>query len=415
MDIKLKKKPWYVRYRYYILAGILFFAFVVYAIVLLLSPRRLRVNANLVEIEEVKDDYFLEFIDVEGVVQPILTIKVNALESGFVDRVVAEEGSMVEVGDTILVLSNPELIRSIDDDYDTWANNQRNYRQQEIEMEQKSINLRQQALDARHQMLRLDKSLTQSREEYKMGIKSKAELEVAEEEYQYQVQKTRLQMQSLKHDSVATRLRSEMVRANHEAEKKKLVRSSHRVDNLVVRATMAGQLSYVGVTPGQQVPTGASVAEIKVLSNYKVHTMVGEYYIDRITTGLAANVQFQNRKFPLQVSHIVPEVKQRQFDVDLVFTGKMPDNVRIGKSYRVQMELGKPEKAVIIPRGNFYQATGGEWIYVLSQDGKKADKVNIEIGRQNPLYYEIISGLKPGDRVIITGYDEFGDVEELIL
>ena len=258
-------------------------------------------------------------------------------------------------------------------------------------------------------------SLAQSREEYKMGIKSKAELEVAEEEYQYQVQKSRLQMQSLRHDSVATRLRSEIVRANHEAENKKLMRSSSRVENLVVRATVAGQLSYVGATPGQQVPMGSSVAEIKVLSQYKVHTSVSEYYIDRIHTGLPANVKCQDKKFPLQISHVVPEVKDRQFGVDLVFSGKNPDNLHLGKSYRVQMELGKPEHAIIIPRGDFYATTGGKWIYRLSPDGKTARKVEVEIGRQNPQYYEVLSGLKPGDKVIVTGYDKFGEIEELLL
>lgn len=415
MDFLLEKKPWYVRYRYYIVAGVVFTVFAIYVIVLLLGPRRLRIDAAEVRIEEARNDYFLEYVDVEGIVQPILTIKVNALESGFVERVVAEEGSMLNVGDTILVLSNPELLRTIDDERDMWANNQRNYRQQEIEMEQKSITLRQQALDARHQMASLDKSLAQSREEYKMGIKSKAELEVAEEEYQYQVQKSRLQMQSLRHDSVATRLRSEIVRANHEAENKKLMRSSSRVENLVVRATVAGQLSYVGATPGQQVPMGSSVAEIKVLSQYKVHTSVSEYYIDRIHTGLPANVKCQDKKFPLQISHVVPEVKDRQFGVDLVFSGKNPDNLHLGKSYRVQMELGKPEHAIIIPRGDFYATTGGKWIYRLSPDGKTARKVEVEIGRQNPQYYEVLSGLKPGDKVIVTGYDKFGEIEELLL
>lgn len=415
MDFILAKKPWYIRYRYYIVAGVLFAAFAIYVIVLLLGPSRLRIDADSVKVEDVKDDYFLEYVDVEGIVQPILTIKVNTLESGYVERVVAEEGQMVDVGDTILVLSNPELLRNIDDERDTWANNQRNYRQQEIEMEQKSINLRQQALDARHQMAKLDKSLAQSREEYKMGIKSKAELDVAEEEYQYQVQKTKLQMQSLRHDSVATRLRSEMVRANHDSEDKKLMRTSRRVDNLVVRATVAGQLSYVGVIPGQQVGAGSSIGEIKVLSQYKIHTSVSEYYIDRITTGLPANVQYHEKKYPMAISHIVPEVKDRQFDVDLVFTGKKPDNVRLGKSYRVQMELGKPERSVIIPRGDFYPVTGGKWIYRLSPDGKTARKVDVEIGRQNPQYYEVLSGLKPGDKVIVTGYDKFGEIEELCL
>ena len=415
MDIQLKPKPWYIKYRYYIMAGVAFLAFVVYVITLIVCPRQLNIDAEEYKIVEVENGHFMEYVDVEGVTQPILTLQINAMESGFVSRIVAEEGAILNEGDTILVLTNPELLRSIEDERDSWQNSQRNYREQEIEMEQKSITLRQQALDASHQMARLDKSLKQSREEYRMGIKSKAELEVEEEEYEYQKQKTQLQMQSLRHDSIATRLRREMVVANREAEDKKLSRANNRTNGLVVRAPISGQLSYLAVTPGQQVSMGMSIGQIKDLSQYKVHTSLNEYYIDRITTGLPAKISYQDKTFPLSISRVVPEVKERSFDVDLVFSGQKPSNIRLGKSYRVQIELGKPERAIILPRGDFYQHTGGRWIYRLSSDGKKATKVEIEIGRQNPQHYEIVDGLNEGDRVIVSGYDKFGDVEELVI
>lgn len=415
MDIQLKPKPWYIKYRYYIVAGVAFLAFVVYVITLIVGPRQLSIDAENYKIVEVENGHFLEYVDVEGITQPILTLQINTMESGFVSRIVAEEGAILNEGDTILVLTNPELLRSIEDEHDSWQNSQRNYREQEIEMEQKSITLRQQALDASHQMARLDKSLKQSREEYRMGIKSKAELEVEEEEYEYQKQKTQLQMQSLRHDSIATRLRREMVVANREAEDKKLIRANNRTNGLVVRAPISGQLSYLAVTPGQQVSMGMSIGQIKDLSQYKVHTSLNEYYIDRITTGLPAKISYQDKTFPLSISRVVPEVKERSFDVDLVFSGQKPSNIRLGKSYRVQIELGKPERAIIIPRGDFYQHTGGRWIYRLSSDGKKATKVEIEIGRQNPQHYEIVDGLNEGDRVIVSGYDKFGDVEELVI
>ena len=415
MDIQLKPKPWYIKYRYYIVAGVAFLAFVVYVITLIVGPRQLSIDAENYKIVEVENGHFLEYVDVEGITQPILTLQINAMESGFVSRIVAEEGAILNEGDTILMLTNPELLRSIEDEHDSWQNSQRNYREQEIEMEQKSITLRQQALDASHQMARLDKSLKQSREEYRMGIKSKAELEVEEEEYEYQKQKTQLQMQSLRHDSIATRLRREMVVANREAEDKKLSRANNRTNGLVVRAPISGQLSYLAVTPGQQVSMGMSIGQIKDLSQYKVHTSLNEYYIDRITTGLPAKISYQDKTFPLSISRVVPEVKERSFDVDLVFSGQKPSNIRLGKSYRVQIELGKPERAIIIPRGDFYQHTGGRWIYRLSSDGKKATKVEIEIGRQNPQHYEIVAGLIEGDRVIVSGYDKFGDVEELVI
>lgn len=415
MDIQLKKKPWYIRYRYYMMAGIAFLAFVVYISILAFGPRQLKIDAEDYKIAEAAETPFMEYVDVEGLVQPIQTVQLNALESGFVERIVAEEGAMLHAGDTILILSNPELLRTIDDEQAEWQNQQRNYREQEIEMEQKSITLRQQALDAEHQMSSLDKSLQQSREEYRMGIKSKAELDVVEEDYDYQHQKAQLQMQSLRHDSVATHLKREMVRANREASSRKLNRSVSRTGNLIVRAAVSGQLSFLNVTLGQQVSAGSSIGEIKVLTEYKVHTSLSEYYIERITTGLPANIQYQDKKYPLRISKVVPEVKDRNFTCDLVFTADKPSNIRLGKSYRVQIELGQPETALTIPHGNFFQGTSGHWIYRLSPDGKTARKVDIEIGRQNPQQYEILSGLKPGDKVLVTGYDKFGDIEELVI
>ena len=415
MDIPRKPRPWYVKYLYPMLAGIAFLAFATYMIVLSFSPRRLRLDSETCRVADVANVPFREFVDVEGIVQPIQTVQVNALESGFVERIVAEEGTMLQAGDTILILSNPELLRSTFDEQEEWQNSERNYREQEIEMQQKSITLRQQALDAEHQMAALDKSLRQSREEFRMGIKSKAELDVAEEEYRYQLKRTGLQMESLRHDSAATRLKREMLRANREASARKLSRSSGRTAHLVVRATVAGQLSYLGVVLGQQVAAGESVGAIKVLTEYKVRASLSEYYIDRITTGLPAHIQQEAQKYPLRISKVVPEVKDRNFPCDLIFTAEKPTNIRLGKSYRVQIELGKPEKCLVIPRGDFYQHTAGQWIYRLSPDGTTARKTPVKIGRQNPQQYEVLSGLQPGDKVLVSGYENLGDAEVLLL
>ena len=415
MDIPRKPRPWYVKYLYPMLAGIAFLAFATYMIVLSFSPRRLRLDSETCRVADVANAPFREFVDVEGIVQPIQTVQVNALESGFVERIVAEEGTMLQAGDTILILSNPELLRSTFDEQEEWQNSERNYREQEIEMQQKSITLRQLALDAEHQMAALDKSLRQSREEFRMGIKSKAELDVAEEEYRYQLKRTGLQMESLRHDSAATRLKREMLRANREASARKLSRSSGRTAHLVVRATVAGQLSYLGVVLGQQVAAGESVGAIKVLTEYKVRASLSEYYIDRITTGLPAHIQQEAQKYPLRISKVVPEVKDRNFPCDLIFTAEKPTNIRLGKSYRVQIELGKPEKCLVLPRGNFYQHTAGQWIYRLSPDGTTARKTPVKIGRQNPQQYEVLSGLQPGDKVLVSGYENLGDAEVLLL
>lgn len=415
MDIKIEKKPWYIRHRYYLLGGTAFVIFLIYVISLSFGPRKLRIETDNIQIAEVKNDKFMEYVDVEGLVQPILTIKINTREAGSVERIIGEEGTMMEKGDSILVLSNPDLLRSIEDQRDEWEKQRITYKEKEIEMEQKSLTLKQQTLQTQYEMNRLTKSFALDKEEYKMGIKSKAQLEVSEDEYNYKLQNSALQMESLRHDSAVTLIRKDLLKNDLEREQKKFTRSLERMNNLVVTAPIAGQLSFVKVTPGQQVASGESIAEIKVLDQYKIHTSLSEYYIDRITTGLPATINYQGKRHPLKITKVVPEVKDRMFDIDLIFTGEMPDNVRVGKSFRVQIELGQPEQAIVIPRGNFYQVTGGQWVYKVNASKTKAIKVPLTIGRQNPQQYEITEGLQPGELVVVTGYDTFGDAEELIL
>ncbi len=415
MDIQRTPRPWYVRYRPHILACATLAALCLYALSLALGPRKQRIRARDIGIYEVSEQPFTEYVDVEGLVQPIRTVRLNALEGGYVERILAEEGAMLREGDTILMLSNPDLRRSIIEEQAEWENRQRGFREQEIEMEQHSLTLRQQALDASHQMQSLRKSLLQSREEWRMGIKTKAELEVLEEDYEYRQRKVELQLQSLRHDSVATRLKRETVAANRKASMRKLAHSAGRIDRLTVRATADGQLSYLNAALGQQVQAGQCVGEIKVLTRHKVKASLSEYYIDRIAIGLPARIQQRDSIFPLSISKVVPEVKDRNFDCELVFTSCPPSNIRLGKSYRVQIELGQPEPAIVIPRGDFYQSTSGRWIYRLSPDGRTARRTPLEIGRQNPAQYEVRSGLMPGDRVIVSGYDKLGDAEELVI
>ena len=413
MDIRIKKKPWYRRYLYHIAGGTALAALVIYATIMSLEPQKVKLSDTKEVLASAEMRDFTEYLDVEGIVQPIMTIQVNTMESGFVERIVAEDGAMLNEGDTILILSNPELLHSIEDENDTWEDSQRRYREQEIEMQQKSIVLRQQALDANYQLTSIENSLKQSREEYRMGIRSKAELDVAEKNYEYQKKKALLQLESLGHDSVSARLMREMAAANREASDKKRARSAARTRNLVVRAPVAGQLSFLAVTLGQQVGAGTKVGEIKIMKQFKIKASLNEFYIDRIANGLPASVRYQEKTYPMRISQVVPEVKEKKFDCSLVFTGEMPENIRIGKSYRVQIELGSKERTLVIPRGDFLSTTGGLWIYKLDADGSRAVKTEIETGRQNPQQIEILSGLKAGDRVIIGDYDKLNGENEV--
>ena len=216
MDIRLEKKPWYIRYRYYLIGGLLFLSFLIYVIILSSGPRKLRVDVGNIQIAEVVDADFMEYVDVEGLVQPILTIKVNTREAGSVEKIVGEEGSLLQQGDTILVLSNPDLLRNIEDQRDEWEKQMITYQEQEIEMEQKSLNLKQQALTNNYELERLKKSIALDREEYQMGVKSKAQLQVAEDEYNYKQKNAALQQESLRHDSAVTMIRKELIRNDRE-------------------------------------------------------------------------------------------------------------------------------------------------------------------------------------------------------
>lgn len=414
MDIKLEKKPWYIRYRYYLAGAFLVCCGLIYVIVLASGPRRLRINAEHIQIEEVKQADFMEYVDVEGIVHPILTIIVNTREAGNVDQIIGEEGSLLKQGDTILTLTNQNLMREIEDQQDEWEKQRISYQEKALEMEQKSLTLKQQTLEAEYELNKIRKSFSLEKEEYAMGIRSKAQLEVSEDEYRYKTESTRLKLKSLQSDSSMTVIRKELLQNDRDREEKKLIRSRQRIEDLVVRSPIDGQLSFVKVTPGQQVAAGENIAEVKVMDQFKIHTSLSEYYIDRVTTGLPAAITYQGKRYPLKISKVIPEVKDRLFEVDLVFTGEMPENVRLGKSFRVQIELGQPEQALVVPRGNFYQQTGGQWIYKVNADKTRAVKVPVTIGRQNPRQYEITEGLQPGDLVIVSGYDTFGEAEELV-
>jgi len=415
MDIPIKKKHPLVKYRYYILGGVIFLAFVIYVIIAGTGPRRIRYSKENLEIVEVKQSKFMEYVDVEGIVQPKQTIKLNVLESGTVERIIAEEGSLLKAGDTILILTNPELIRTIEDERDELEKQRIAYEEKKLEMERKSSQLKRQTMETTYKLDRLSKQYRLDQEEYQIGIKSKAQLEVAEDEYNFNQKNTKMLLEELQHDSLMNNIQTGLMKSDFVSKEKRFVRGRERLDNLIVKAPLSGQLSFINVIWGERVSAGSSIGELKIIDQFKIHTRISEYYIDRIAIGLPATVYYLNKKYPLRITKINPEVKDRQFEVDLVFTEEQPDNIRIGKNYRIQIELGQPEDALVIPKGNFFQTTGGQWIFRLNNSGNKAVKTPVSIGRQNPQQYEILDGLAPGDRVIITGYDNFGEAGEVVL
>ena len=415
MDIKIQKRPWYVRYRMYLLGGVTLAALVVYALVLQLGPRTLRVEIADGQMATVTEGEFLEYIDVNGVVCPATTMRVNATEGGTVERICCHNGDVLRRGDTILVLSNPKLLEEMAAERQNYDLQQMQHRQQLIEMQQKSITLRSQALQADFELKKMAQDYELAEEEARMGVKSKAQLKVARDEYDYNRRRTLLNIESLHQDSMLNVINRQLIRQQMAMEAQKLGNSNRRRDGLVIGAPTDGQIGNLNAVIGGQVAAGEQVGEIGVLTDFKVTARLNEYYIDRIQSGQPATAELKGRKYSFEVSHTTPQVQEHSFAVELKPLEVDKASLRLGQTLRLQIELGKPERRLIIPRGNFYAQTSGQWIMLVDETGQRARRVPIKLGRQNTEHYEVISGLNTGDCILISGYESFGDAEVLEL
>ena len=416
MDIQLPKRPWYIKYRFYLIGGAVLVALIVYAVILQLGPRTLQVEIVDEQIAEVTEGEFLEYIDVNGMVVPSTSMRVNAAESGTVERICCHNGDVLKRGDTILVLSNPKVLEEMAVEQQNYDLQQMQHRQQLVEMQQKSITLRSQALQANFELKKMEQNFELAEEEARMGVKSQAQLKMAKDEYDYNRQRTLLNIESLRQDSVLNVIGRQLIQQQMAMEAQKLGNSNRRRDALVILAPTDGQIGNLNATIGAQVSIGEQVGEIGVLTDYKITARLNEYYIDRVQTGLAATAVLKGHRYAFEVSHTTPQVQDHSFAVELKAqpshnSTSSTQNFSIGQTLRLQIELGKPERRIIIPRGSFYSQTGGQWIMRVEGNGHQARRVPIKLGRQNVEHYEVISGLNAGDRVIINGYENFGDAE----
>ena len=416
MDIQLPKRPWYIKYRFYLIGGTVLVALIVYAVILQLGPRTLQVEIVDEQIAEVTEGDFLEYIDVNGMVVPSTSMRVNAAESGTVERICCHNGDVLKRGDTILVLSNPKVLEEMAVEQQNYDLQQMQHRQQLVEMQQKSITLRSQALQANFELKKMEQNFELAEEEARMGVKSQAQLKMAKDEYDYNRQRTLLNIESLRQDSVLNVIGRQLIQQQMAMEAQKLGNSNRRRDALVILAPTDGQIGNLNATIGAQVSIGEQVGEIGVLTDYKITARLNEYYIDRVQTGLAATAVLKGHRYAFEVSHTTPQVQDHSFAVELKAQSShnstsSTQKFSIGQTLRLQIELGKPERRIIIPRGSFYSQTGGQWIMRVEGNGHQARRVPIKLGRQNVEHYEVISGLNAGDRVIINGYENFGDAE----
>ena len=415
MDVKLPPKKWYVKYRIHIVAGILAAGLIGMLIKVSTGPKIIRINSDSVQTATVSAGEFSEYVNADGTLQPIQTIKVYTREGGFVENLLVQDGALVHKGDTLMILSDPDLMRTIESERDKWRKQNRSYRTSMIEMDQRRLSLAQNILQTKYELKRLEKEHNLAIEEYKMGIKSKAQLDVADEEYNYKMETVRLQLESRRQDSILNAIRQEALKDELAEAHSQLLMTEARLNDLIVTAPADGQLSGLSLEPSQRISSGTAIADIKRMDQFRMRLSINEFYIDKIAVGQPATITYEKKTYPMTISSTVPEIKNGSFDVFLVFTDSMPDNARIGKTYQARIEMGGQAQSIIVPKGNFYNYTHGSWVFKVNAQHTHAVRVPVSIGRQNPRHFEILEGLNPGDEIIITGYDRISDADEVVL
>ena len=418
MDIKREKKSgWRALFQKKNLPYALGAIFVLFVAWLALRDNAsvLRIDAATLSVSEVRQGEFNDYVRLTGSVQPITTVQLSPLESGVVERIVAEEGTQVRRGDVIIEMSNNSLSMQILQSEADLAEKQNILRNTLISMEQERLSLRQEKWQLDLDVQRKKLSYEQNEELWRSDLLAREEYLQAREDYELSVGKRALILERQRQDSLYRTSQVGQMEESLRSMQLNMQLIRQRVDNLKVKAPIDGEVGMLEAVLGQSMAQGANIGQINDLSAYKVTAQIDEHYIDRVTTGLTASFERQDTRFEMMLRKVYPEVRNGQFKADFVFRSAVPENIRSGQTYYLNLQLGQPTEAVIVPRGSFYQTTGGRWIYVLDASGEKACRREIRIGRQNPQYYEVLEGLRAGERVITSSYDNLGDHDVLIL
>ncbi|MBP3614959.1 MAG: HlyD family efflux transporter periplasmic adaptor subunit [Bacteroidaceae bacterium] len=376
---------------------------------------KMRVNSASIIVSSVEQGSFNDYIRLSGQVQPKISILLTSLESGVVERRVVNEGAIVKKGDTLLVLRNPDLVKQTRDIEAQYIDMQNSNRDAAIGLEKEKLSMQQQRLTAKIEANRAKRTFEQQQSLYSDGLTTQEEYLRAKENDELAQTNLQLLVKRLYQDSLYQQVQRVKMAQALDNMYKNVEIARRRVDDLNVRATHDGQLSSFNIQLGQNIGTGATIGLINMLDEYKVQVSIDERYIDRIVAGLGGVFERQGTEYAVEVNTLYPDVKDGQFRADFTFVGETPRNIRVGQTYYINLQLGEPTEAVLIPRGSFFASTGGKWVYVLSSDGSEAVRREIKIARQNPVYYEVIEGLQPGEKVITSSYDNFGESERLIL
>jgi len=400
-----KALPWWL--------GALLAAFIIY---LIARPnnKTLRVDKDTITVSTAVKGEFNDYIRISGRVQPMTTIQLSPQEGGIVEQILIEEGSRVKAGDPILLLNNDNLDLQILNSEAELAEKENILRNTQIQMEQQKLDVRQNVLEYGTNVDRLRRAYEQQKALYEDKLIAKEDYLKAEEDYRLALQKYDLIRERSKQDSLYRGTQIDRMEESLENMQLNMQMIRKRKSNLIVRAPIDGELGLLDVVLGQSIASGTKIGQINSVGTYKVEAQIDEHYIDRVVDGLEATFERQGDTYSTIIRKVYPEVRDGKFKADFKFDGEQPDNIRSGQTYYLNLQLGQPEEAVIVPRGTFYQKTGGKWIYVVNKDGTKAVKREIRIGRQNPQYYEVLEGLEPGEKVITSGYDTYGDSDVLV-
>ena len=400
-----KALPWWL--------GALLLVFVIY---LIARPnnKTLRVDKDTVTISNAVKGEFNDYIRISGRVQPMTTIQLSPQEGGIVEKILIEEGSPVKAGDAILILNNDNLDLQILNSEAELAEKENILRNTQIQMEQQKLDVRQNVLEYGTNVERLRRAYEQQKALYEDKLIAKEEYLKAEEDYNLALQKYNLMTERSRQDSLYRGTQIDRMEESLENMQLNMSMIRRRKSNLIVKAPIDGELGLLDVVLGQSIAAGTKIGQINSVGLYKVEAQIDEHYIDRVVAGLEATFERQGETYSTVIRKVYPEVRDGKFKADFKFDGEQPDNIRSGQTYYLNLQLGQPEEAIIIPRGTFYQKTGGKWIYVVNKEGTKAVKREIRIGRQNPQYYEVLEGLESGERVITSGYDTYGDSDVLV-
>ena len=390
---------------------------VAFAIYLIFRPnvKTLRINSEALSIQTVRVGEFNDYVRISGQVQPMTTVQLSLQEGGIVQEIIVEEGCMVKKGDIILILSNENLDLQILNSEAELAEKENILRNTMISMEQQKLSVEEERLQYQLDARRFKRTFLQNEQLYNDSLIARETYLQSKEDYELACDKLKLILNRQKQDSLyrSVEIRQMEESLNNMRLNMQMIRK--RRDNLSIKAPIDGVLGLLDVVLGQSVGAGTKIGQINNLDNYKIEAQIDEHYIDRVTAGLSATFERQGESYGAILRKVYPEVRDGKFKADFKFDGEQPRNIRAGQTYYLNLQLGQPTEGVIIPRGSFYQKTGGRWIYVVSADGTKATKHEIHIGRQNPQYYEVLEGLSGGEKVIVSNYDDFGDSDVLMI